>query len=65
MVLPPFIPSQLQFQGPAPVTAEGEPAAHRFTEGAAANVCELDEPHVPLTGRGAMVMLWVSPGAAL
>ena len=48
-VAPPLVPVQVQFQGPVPVTAVGDPVLQKLIVGAVVNVPLSLEPHVPLT----------------
>ena len=48
-VVPPLLPTQLQIQGPLPVTAVAVPALQRFAVGALVMSAPFEEPHAPLT----------------
>ena len=49
-VVPPFVPAQLQFHGPEPVTALAVPAVQRLVLGAVVKVPPWDAPQTPSTG---------------
>lgn len=48
-VVPPPLPVQLQLYGPEPVTAVGEPVAHKLLAGALVVWPPFEVPHTPLT----------------
>ena len=47
-VVPPLLPTQLQFQGPLPATVDAEPPLQRLLVGALARLTPFEEPHAPL-----------------
>ena len=47
-VVPPLLPTQLQFQGPLPATVDAEPPLQRLLVGALARLAPFEEPHAPL-----------------
>jgi hypothetical protein len=47
-VVPPLLPTQLQFQGPLPAIVDAEPALQRLLVGALARRAPFEEPHAPL-----------------
>ena len=55
-VVPPFVPAQVQLQGPLPVILDAVPVAQRLLVGVVETVTLLALPQVPLTGR-VMVLL--------
>jgi hypothetical protein len=59
-VPPPFAPTQLQFQGPVPVTDEALPAAQKFVAGIEETVLPLADPHEPTTGEEAEATVTVT-----
>jgi hypothetical protein len=56
-VVPPLLPSQLQLQGPVPVTEVALPAVQRLVVGALLTVLLLAVPQAPLTGVGEAVQV--------
>lgn len=51
-LVPPLLPLQVQFHGPAPVTADAAPDEHRLSVGATAAATAFAEPQTPLTTTG-------------
>jgi hypothetical protein len=51
-VVPPWLPAQVQFQGPLPVTVDGVPALQSPLVGAVPVMTPFAEPHVPITRCG-------------
>lgn len=49
---PPFVPEQLQFHGPEPLTELADPLLQRPVVGFEVRPEPLDDPHCPLTGVG-------------
>lgn len=49
-VVPPFVPIQVQFQGPLPDTEEAVPTVQRLVEGCEERLAPFDEPQEPLVG---------------
>ncbi len=52
-VVPPFVPTQVQFHGPVPVTAEAVPTEHSPVVGAEVYATPLAAPQAPLPFSGA------------
>ena len=48
--VPPFVPEQLQSQGPLPVTLDAVPVVQRLIVGCSVKFCPSEEPQTPLTG---------------
>lgn len=53
-VVPPLLPSQLQLQGPVPLTAVAVPVLQKLVAGAVLTVVPLALPQLPLTSTGAV-----------
>jgi hypothetical protein len=47
--MPPFVPAQLQYHGPLPVTTEAVPTLQRLVVGEVLVADPFAEPHWPLT----------------
>ena len=48
--VPPFEPTQLQSQGPEPVTEEAVPRVQKLVKGFSVRFCPSEVPQTPLTG---------------